>query len=72
MKLDKKPPRTLPAGLDRDPPDLEALAALQGVKPVERFEDLLGDFWPEGESVEDFLAVIDEIRSQTPDQERGE
>jgi len=39
----------------RSAEDLIALAREQGVKPVERFEDLLGDFWPEDESVDDFL-----------------
>jgi plasmid stability protein len=39
----------------RSAEDLIALAREQGVKPVERFEDLLGDFWPEDESVDEFL-----------------
>jgi hypothetical protein len=39
----------------RSAEDLIALAREQGVKPVERFEDLLGDFWPEDERVDDFL-----------------
>jgi hypothetical protein len=44
------------AGIPRcSPEDLIALAREQGVMPVERFEDLLGDFWPEDESVDDFL-----------------
>jgi hypothetical protein len=41
----------------RSPEDLTALARDQGVKPVERFEDLLGDFWPEDEDVDDFIAA---------------
>jgi len=36
-------------------PDPEALAREQGVSPVTSFEQLLGDFWPEDESLEDFL-----------------
>jgi hypothetical protein len=36
-------------------PDIEALARQQGVSSNAKFEDLLGDFWPEDESVEDFL-----------------
>lgn len=36
------------------PIDFETLARRQGVRPVERFEDLLGDFWPEDEKGEDF------------------
>ncbi len=37
------------------PEEVQAFLQAQGAKPVERFEDLLGDFWPEGESVDDFL-----------------
>src|SRR5262245_25604024 len=49
-------PGDLFAGIPRrSAEDLIALARAQGVKPVERFEDLLGDFWPEDESVDDFL-----------------
>jgi hypothetical protein len=39
----------------RSAEELIALARQQGAKPAERFEDLLGDFWPEDESVDDFL-----------------
>jgi hypothetical protein len=42
----------------RTPADLLALAEEQGVKPVERFEDLLGDFWPEDETCDEFLAWL--------------
>ena len=38
-------------------PRLEELAREQGVSPVASFNDLLGDFWPEDESIEDFLAA---------------
>jgi hypothetical protein len=48
----------LPDGLPaRSPEELLALARAQGVKPVTRFEDLLGDFWPEDENVDDFIAA---------------
>src|SRR5262245_56558936 len=40
----------------RSPADLLALADAQGVKPAERFEDLLGDFWPEDETCDEFIA----------------
>ncbi|HUG15147.1 MAG TPA: hypothetical protein VMM78_09020 [Thermomicrobiales bacterium] len=43
---------------------LEALAKQQGVKPVARFDDLLGDFWPEDESGDEFLATLKEWRSE--------
>jgi hypothetical protein len=38
--------------------DLDRLAAEQGVGPVTDFEALLGDFWPENESVDDFTAQV--------------
>jgi hypothetical protein len=37
------------------PEEVQAFLRAQGAKPIERFEDLLGDFWPEDESVDDFL-----------------
>jgi len=46
----------------RTPADLLALAQAQGVKPVARFEDLLGDFWPEDETGDQFLAWLREER----------
>jgi hypothetical protein len=41
-----------------------ALAEEQGVKPVEKFEDLLGDFWPEDESIDDFLETLYQWRRE--------
>lgn len=38
--------------------DLLAVAEAQGVKPVERFEDLLGRFWPEDETCDEFIAWL--------------
>ncbi|MBW3624283.1 MAG: hypothetical protein KY468_12825 [Armatimonadetes bacterium] len=40
------------------------LAEQQGVKPVERFEDLLGDFWLEEESIDDFIATVRAWRNE--------
>ncbi len=37
---------------------VEELAREQGVKPVEDPNDLKGDFWPEAESVDEFLAWL--------------
>ena len=37
------------------PEEVQSFLRAQGARPVERFEDLLGDFWPENESVDDFL-----------------
>lgn len=42
--------------------DLNTLAARQGVRPVTDFEALLGDFWPEDEGIDDFIAAVREWR----------
>jgi hypothetical protein len=47
------------AALGLEPTDLATLAAAQGVTPIDRLEDLLGNFWPEDEQVEDFLTAIE-------------
>ena len=44
--------------------DLDQLIAAQGVKPVARFEDLLGDFWPEEESADEFIAAVRKWRRE--------
>jgi hypothetical protein len=41
---------------------VEQLAREQGVQPVDNPDDLLGDFWPEDESIDDFLAWLQEVR----------
>jgi hypothetical protein len=38
--------------------DLDELAAQQGVGAVTDFESLLGDFWPEDDAVDDFIAAV--------------
>jgi hypothetical protein len=38
--------------------DLETVAAQHGVPPVSDLDDLLGDFWPEEESVDEFVAAV--------------
>lgn len=56
VAMDSEP--LLPDGLpQRSPEELVALASTQGVKPVTRFQDLLGDFWPEDEEADDFIAA---------------
>lgn len=45
-------------------PSLDEIIAQQGTKPVENLATLQGDFWPENESVEDFLAFLDESRGR--------
>jgi hypothetical protein len=38
------------------------LAKQQGVKPIRSIEDLYGDFWPEEESIDEFLEWLRELR----------
>ena len=45
-------------------PSLEALADAQGVQPIEDIDDLVADFWPEDESIEDFMATIRRWRDE--------
>ncbi len=47
----------------KTPEDARAMALRQGVKPLERPEDLAGDFWPEDEGPDDFLNALREWRS---------
>jgi hypothetical protein len=41
---------------------LEKLAAEQGVQPITDFASLRADFWPEDESVDDFVRTVRERR----------
>jgi hypothetical protein len=43
---------------------LRELARQQGVKPIQSIRDIEGDFWPENESVDDFLDLVRSIRHQ--------
>jgi hypothetical protein len=43
-------------------PTLEELVAQQGKRPVADARTLHGNFWPEDERVEDFLAALHEWR----------
>jgi transcriptional regulator with XRE-family HTH domain len=45
---------------------VEMLAKEQGVKPITDFNTLLGDFWPEDESIEEFIATLRQWRSAEP------
>jgi hypothetical protein len=49
-------------------PDLDALAEAQGVRPIENIDDLVTDFWPKDESVEDFIAAATEGRHEEEDE----
>lgn len=44
--------------------DLARLAAQQGVEPVSNFADLLGDFWPEDETADEFIAAVRQWRRE--------
>jgi hypothetical protein len=46
------------------PQDIEELARRQGVKPVTDPDQLLGDFWPEDETCDDFIAALREWRRE--------
>lgn len=46
------------AFFSQPPRDLQALAAEQKVKPVTNFDALLGDFWPEDETADDFISTV--------------
>lgn len=52
------------AFLARPPRDLVELAAEQGVPPVYEFDDLLGDFWPEDETADEFVAAVRRWRTE--------
>jgi hypothetical protein len=41
------------------------LAEAQGVKPVATLDDLWADFWPEEETVDDFIETIYKWRRET-------
>jgi hypothetical protein len=63
----------LPGGIRRrSPADLLALAERQGVKPVQRFEDLLGPRWEPGEADDvDPDAFLDTLRRWYEDERPG-
>jgi hypothetical protein len=52
------PEREENALYDFEAPDLDALAEEQGVAPIEDIDELVADFWPEDESLEDFMAAV--------------
>lgn len=45
-------------------PSIEGLARVQGVKAVENFSDLPGDFWPKDESADDFIGGVRQWRRE--------
>jgi len=49
----------------RGHPSIEEMAAAQGVITPRDPRDFLGDFWPENESVDEFIAAVREWRGHT-------
>lgn len=45
-------------------PDLDALAEAQGIAPIEDIDELVADFWPEDETVEEFAATVRRWRDE--------
>lgn len=46
------------------PPSLEELARQQGVSPVGNLEELRVEFWPESDSIDEFIAAVRRWRHQ--------
>jgi hypothetical protein len=44
---------------------IEQLRAIQKTKPINNLEDLVPDFWPEEESLEEFLDFLQTQRQET-------
>ena len=67
-KVDPQAPQPVaaPVGFNgaEEPIDLEQLIRAQGVQPIRCIEDLAGDFWPEDESLDEFLAWLDRERGR--------
>ena len=57
------PPPTIPYASSGHP-SFEQLMAEQGTSPITDVSVLHGDFWPEEESVEDFLSTLYEWRGR--------
>jgi len=48
-------------------PTLDEIAEQQGKGPITDVSKLIGDFWPEDEPIEDFLAALREWRGHKRD-----
>ena len=46
-------------------PSIEELKLAQGTIPTSDPRELFGDFWPEDENIDDFLAALREWRGHT-------
>lgn len=56
--------KSIAAGMP-DKLDPDVLAAKQGIGPLTDFRQMKFDAWPEGESVDDFIAAIREERGSS-------
>jgi hypothetical protein len=54
----------------RAPEELDALALAQGAPLAVRFDDLIGDFWPEDETCDEFITAVREWRREGSDTRR--
>ncbi len=66
-RVDVTPTESLPilsgqAFREQRPKTWQELAAEQGVRPVGSMDELLGDFWPAEDSIDEFLAAVREWR----------
>lgn len=60
------PPVNIPTDFFTPPVSLAQLAEEQGVKPISDATRLLGNFWPEDESADDFVNTIRAWRDEDP------
>jgi hypothetical protein len=49
---------------DYTAPDLDTLAEAQGIEPIEDIDELIADFWPKDEGVEDITAAVRRWRDE--------
>jgi hypothetical protein len=61
---DARPPRVRYVASGH--PSVQQLMAEQGTGPITDVSVLHGDFWPEEESIEDFLQALHQWRSHQP------
>lgn len=62
------PPMTSSSAFFSESQDsLETLAMQQRVQPVSTLDELLGDFWPENETADEFIAAVRRWRSENED-----
>jgi hypothetical protein len=62
-KIDAKEPEEN-ALYESEVPDLDSLAEAQGVSPIGDIDELVADFWPEDEDIEDFMAAVRRWRAE--------